>query len=140
VKLREAELTPSMLDRLDLQPITELEDGEYGEAIDCHHDNTHVVHCAIQAVKSAAEQRLPKGTVFEIRGKDKPKAGRYDFGRSFRTRAEAAERWGVAWYVNNREDEAEQFQQRPLLELNMDYRMASENIRDGYKLIGRFRT
>src|SRR2546430_15878568 len=70
---------------------------ERGEEVPVRYDDPEVEQAVNRAIE-LARVKMRKGLLFEIRGKMRPWTGRSDFGRSWKTREQRNQEWGVAWY------------------------------------------
>jgi hypothetical protein len=113
--------------------------GEKGEAFPCHYDDESAVHDAIIKAVIDATEKLPPGTVFDIRTKLDPVLNEtFVVGRSPKSRDEIAADFGVAWYSLS--SKASRFQEQQLQPLNFDYKNAPRNSLLGGKLLGVMKT
>jgi len=106
--------------------------GERGNAFPVAYDSPGVENVIGWAIHEA-EQKLPPGSVYEIRGKLKPSAGKSDYSRRKWTKAQRTEDWGVAWYF------LPAMRDWPLM-TRVPYTEGIESELGGYLIIARLRT
>jgi hypothetical protein len=114
---------------------------ECGEEVPVHYDDELAVERAITKVIRMAAEHLPRGTVYEVRGKVRPDdpINRDRCQRKLRTRAQLARDWGVAWYWTSADNNRYYggLKQEPLFRGSVE--QAEEAPFGGYIVIARLR-
>lgn len=101
----------------------------------------------VDAAIADAEERLPAGVVYEIRGKSVPTGALGDYGRVLNGESDAdrlrrrTANWGVAWYWTSAEPRRRFYGGLPQTPLfRKPVRHAEENLLGGYLVIARLRS
>lgn len=114
---------------------------ECGEDVPVEYDDAPAVESAINKAIKMAQAYLPRGTVFEIRGKTRPDdpIHREQLQRKRRTREHLAKHWGVAWYWTSADPNGVfgGMRQEPLFRRSVE--QAEEAPFGGYIVIARLR-